>query len=252
MMIRRWASSMVAPFRRMRRDAAFRVQFERFRALALPSGRFPVEWSERYPRFGDDTAMTGFDRHYVYHPAWAARIVQRTAPERHVDISSTLHFCSIVSAFVPVDFYDYRPANLELDGLRSLRGDLMALPFADNSIPSLSCMHTVEHVGLGRYGDPIDPDADLKAITELQRVTRPGGNLLFVTPTGRSRVAYNAHRIYAYQQVIDAFKDCDLKEFALVPDDEADGGLLVNASKEMADRQEYGCGCYWFVKRGRP
>jgi SAM-dependent methyltransferase len=201
------------------------------------------------PCFGDDTSNTGFDRHYIYHPAWAVRIVKRIAPEKHVDISSTLHFCSMLSAFTPVEFYDYRPATLELSGLKSSAADLMRLPFADNSIPCISCMHTVEHIGLGRYGDPLDPDGDLKAIEELKRVTAVGGNLLFVTPTGKPKVIYNAHRIYSYQQIINAFEGFDLKEFALVPDRETDGGLIVNAPRELADAQDYGCGCYWFVKR---
>ncbi|NDC42314.1 MAG: DUF268 domain-containing protein, partial [Chitinophagia bacterium] len=56
------------------------------------------------------------------------------------------------------------------------------LPFESDSIPSLSCMHTIEHVGLGRYGDQLDPQGDLKAIAELKRVVQPGGDLLFVTP----------------------------------------------------------------------
>ena len=73
--------------------------------------------------------------------------------------------------------------------------DLANLPFEINSVQSLSCMHTVEHVGLGRYGDPIDPDGDLKAIKEIKRVLAVNGNLLFVVPIGKPKIVYNAHRI---------------------------------------------------------
>ncbi|MGA2030503.1 MAG: DUF268 domain-containing protein, partial [Verrucomicrobiota bacterium] len=76
----------------------------------------------------------------------------------------------MVSAFVPVKFYDYRPADLHLDNLACEHADLQALPFADCGIQSISCMHVVEHVGLGRYGDPLDPNGDLKAMNELERV----------------------------------------------------------------------------------
>jgi SAM-dependent methyltransferase len=110
-------------------------------------------------------------------------------------------------------------------------------------------MHTVEHVGLGRYGDPIDYDGDLKAIGELKRVVRPGGSLLFVTPIGRSRIQFNAHRIYSYSQILEAFAGFELREFSLVPDSEKDGGLVENAPEEFADKQTYGCGCFWFVKK---
>lgn len=209
-----------------------------------------MSWQDRYPCLDDKTGTTGFDRHYIYHPAWAARILAQTKPECHVDISSSLHFCSLVSAFIPVKFYDYRPANLELSGLTCEAADLLSLPFADGSIESLSCMHVVEHVGLGRYGDPLDPDGDLKAIAVLKRVLAIDGNLLFVVPVGGTpRIMFNAHRIYSYAQVAEYFSDLELMEFALVPDNPKDGGLVRCASKRLADAQKYGCGCFWFRKR---
>lgn len=209
------------------------------------AARFAQPIRSLQPSLRDRTASTAFDRHYIYHPAWAARVVAEIRPERHVDISSSLVFCSMVSAFVPVAFYDYRPADLKLGNLQSQPADLMALPFADRSIPSLSCMHVVEHVGLGRYGDPLDPDGDIKAVAELIRVLAPGGNLLFVVPVGRPRIMFNTHRIYAYQQVMTFFSALTLVEFALVPDD---GALMRHAAQELVQQQEYGCGCFWFRK----
>jgi hypothetical protein len=123
----------------------------------------------------------------------------------------------------------------------------MALPMRSGSLPSISCMHVVEHIGLGRYGDPLDPAGDLKAIAELKRVLAPGGDLLFVTPVGRPRIVFNAHRIYAYQQIIEAFAGLSLRQFALVPDDMRQD-LLVDASPAVADQQQYGCGCFWFQR----
>jgi len=210
--------------------------------------KFAFSWRDRFPCFGEKTGTTAFDRHYVYHPAWAARILAASCPENHVDISSTLNFCSLVSAFLPVSYFDYRPAELELDNLDSGGADLLALPFLDNELQSLSCMHVVEHIGLGRYGDIIDPDGDLKAIAELKRVLAPGGNLLFVVPVGRPKIVFNAHRVYSYRQVVDYFSDLDLHQFALIPDRADDGGLLECAPEELVDEQNYGCGCFWFVK----
>ena len=183
----------------------------------------------------------------MYHPAWAARILAETQAAEHVDISSILSFSTLVSAFVPTRFYDYRPAALDLDGLTTGKADLTALPFDSNSILSLSCMHTVEHVGLGRYGDPLDPAGDRKAMGELRRVLAPGGSLLFVVPVGRSRTAFNGHRIYACRQILEGFQDLKLVEFSLVPDDPKHG-LIRHASLSLADAQEYGCGCFWFQK----
>jgi SAM-dependent methyltransferase len=196
----------------------------------------------------DKTGATGFDRHYVYLTAWAARVLARTRPEVHVDISSYLYFSSIVSAFIPIEFYDYRPADLKLNNLTSESANLLALPFADQSIESLSCMHVVEHVGLGRYGDALDPDGDLKAVTELKRVLAPAGTLLFVVPTGKPKIMFNAHRIYSYDQVMSYFSDLQLKQFALIPDNPGDGAIIYDATSEQADEQTYGCGCFWFTK----
>lgn len=224
-----------------------------FKKLSAGNMRgFALEWKDRYPCLNDQTESTNFDRHYIYHPAWAARILAMMRPAVHVDISSTLYFCSLVSAFIPVIFYDYRPAHLVLSNLSTHSADLTALNFADQSITSLSCMHVVEHIGLGRYGDPLDPSGDLKAMAELQRVLSPGGSLLFVVPVGGPRVMFNAHRIYSYRQVLDAFPELYLKEFALITDRPEDGGIIYNAAEELVDYQRYGCGCFWFARKASP
>ncbi len=210
--------------------------------------RFTASFSNIMPCLFENIPYTRFDTHYVYHTAWAARKVKEIGAKEHVDISSSLYFSSIVSAFVPVRFYDFRPAKLNLSNLTSLSANLLHLPFEENSVESLSCMHTVEHVGLGRYGDTLDPDGDIKAARELSHVLKKGGSLLFVVPVGKQRVAFNAHRIYAYQTVIDLFPELTLKEFSLIPDDALTVGMMYGAKVEDVVSQNYGCGCFWFVK----
>jgi len=207
--------------------------------------RFTIKTSDAYPCLKDKIVKTPFDHHYIYHPAWAARVLAQTRPAFHIDISSILNFSTIVSAFVPVKFYDYRPADLKLNNLESGFADLKQLSFSDNSVPSLSCMHTIEHIGLGRYGDEIDPQGDIKSINELKRVLQTGGDILFVTPLGRSRIEFNAHRIYSFEQIIEYFSPFSLKEFSLIPDA---GGIISNADPALVKEQDYGCGCFWFKK----
>jgi SAM-dependent methyltransferase len=229
----------------------FREDFARFEAMSQGCDRgLALDWDQRQPFVDDRTSATAFDRHYVYHTAWAARILARQRPARHVDVSSTLYFCGIVSAFLPVEYYEFRPAKLALDNLKTGAADLMQLPFNTGSIESLSCMHVVEHVGLGRYGDPIDPDGDRKAIAELKRVLAPGGSLLFVCPVGRPRVIFNAHRIYSFELVRGYFDDLELAEYALIPDGRHNLGLVANAAPDFMDSQNYGCGCFHFRKPG--
>ena len=221
-------------------------QFLGLRRKLGSTPRLSMRWRERCPVMDEAWGLTGFDAHYFYHVSWAARKLAALRPSEHVDISSNLMFAGMLSASVPVRLYEYHPAPVHLENLQVGRADLLALPFADGSIGSLSCMHVVEHVGLGRYGDPLDPDGDLGAMGELKRVLAPGGDLLFVAPVGRPRIVFNAHRVYSYEHIVEPFGGLELREFALVPDDARRQGMIDNASPEEANAQEYGCGCFWF------
>ena len=235
--------------RALKSNKDYLLDFYRFRKMSLPKPeRLPLRWKDRLPCLKDRDDSLSFDRHYIYHTGWAARALAEIRPQRHIDISSTLFFCSVISAFVPVQYYEYRKIDLQLDDLTCGSADLLALPFPDDSVSSLSCMHVVEHIGLGRYGDRLDVDGDLKAMSELKRVLSPGGSLLFVVPVGRSRIMFNGHRIYAHEQILEHFDGLRLREFALIPDNPSNGGLIPGASVELVSQQSYGCGCYWFMK----
>jgi hypothetical protein len=208
--------------------------------------RFNYKLLDFYPCIKDKTIKTNFDHHYIYHTSWAARKVKEINSPKHTDISSSLYFSGIVSAFKPVDFYDYRPADLKLSDLNSGEIDLTKLSFADNSISSLSCMHTVEHIGLGRYGDEFDPDGDLKAISELERVLAKDGSLLFVVPIGKPKIEFNAHRIYSCEQIIKYFKKLTLREFSFITDT---GAFIEKTDYKLVQDQDYACGCFWFIKQ---
>lgn len=210
--------------------------------------RFLLNWRDRWPCYKDATPSTEFDKHYVYHIAWACRVLSEIRPIKHVDISSSLYFCSSASAFIPIEFYDFRPADLRLDGLTCNSCDILNLPFPDNQLYSISCLHVLEHIGLGRYGDKLDYDGDLKAALELIRVTAKGGYILVAVPIGsKSIIQFNAHRIYKHIDFINLFSGLTLLEFSLIPD-KTGGGLIRHADIELADKQDYGCGCYLFRK----
>lgn len=241
--LKRLATPIVHHFRRKRKLKLFYNDLEAFKKL--DTGKRLAVSKDLFPVLDDRTSTTDFEPHYTYHPGWAARVVKAIGPKKHIDISSALTFCTTLSAFIKTEFYDYRPAMLSLDNLTCAQADLTALHFADNSIESLSCMHTIEHIGLGRYGDNIDPDGDIKAISELARVCAPGGSLLVVVPVGEQRVMFNAHRIYRAASFVEYFKGFTLKEFSLIDDN---GDFLRGAALPLADKQVYGCGCFWLIK----
>jgi SAM-dependent methyltransferase len=244
--------ALARPIGHIRRRRAFEREWAQFRRASGESeskDRFRLERWDWKPCLYDKTAETEFDAHYVYHTAWAARKLRESGPERHVDISSSLYFCAIVSAFVPVDFYDFRPAPLKLQGLQSKAGNIVSLGLDSDSVVSLSCMHVVEHIGLGRYGDSIAPEGDKRAAYELARVLAPAGSLLFVVPMAETAyIAYNAHRVYSFKEALSLFPGLELLEFVLIPDDAARRGMIMNAAEADLVGQRYACGCFQFRK----
>ncbi len=152
----------------------------------------------------------------------------------------------MLSAARPVLFCDYRPPHIKLSDLSIIQVDLCHLPFKTNSIPSLSCMHTIEHIGLGRYGDKLSPQGDLRAIEECKRVLSKDGNFLFVVPIGKmAKIQYNAHRIYTYDMIIHMFTSFKLINFSFITDQNE---YIETATKKDTLFSTYGCGCFWFRK----
>ena len=220
--------------------------------LLEASSSLRPEFEGRYFRWAilnEDTDTTNFDTHYLYHVAWAIRKVAAAKPLKHIDFSSSVNFCTTVSAICETEFYDFRPAPIILEGLACLKADLTQLDMADDTLDSVSCMHVVEHVGLARYGDTLDACGDLQAIKELKRIIRPGGALYFVVPTGIPGIYFNAHRVYAAQSILGYFEDqFDLEEFYFIPGP-IELAPMLNPDLAETRKYDYGCGCYLFRKR---
>ena len=99
----------------LKKHLCYLYDYKKFKSHAKKSNlNLNIKWKNRYPCLNDNTQETYFDRHDIYHTAWAARILSKYKPKKHTDIGSSLYFPSIASAFIPIDFYDYRPAKLEL------------------------------------------------------------------------------------------------------------------------------------------
>jgi SAM-dependent methyltransferase len=152
-----------------------------------------------------------------------------------------------VSALVPTLFVDYRPLQVRLPGLECIAGDACRLPFSDGSVASLSCLHVIEHIGLGRYGDPIDPEGSAKAARELARVLAPGGRLYLSAPVGRARVCFNAHRVFDPQALPPMFPGLGLRRASFSYVDDA-GAFHRGVEPAAAASNAYGCGMYVLVK----
>lgn len=208
-------------------------------------GAETISRRDLYPCLGENTPTTEFDTHYFYQDIWAFRKIRESGAREHVDIGSKIDFVGFLSAITKVVFIDIRPLTADLEGLECRAGSILSIPCGDGSVPSLSCLHVAEHIGLGRYGDPLDPLGTVKACRELARVLAPGGNLFFGVPVGRPRVCFNAHRIHSPDQILSYFGDLELKEFSLVGDD---GHFTRNAEMDRGRTARYGCGLFHFTK----
>ena len=149
----------------------------------------------------------------------------------------------VLSAHVPTIFVDYRPLVVRQTGLACVAADINHLPFADRTLASLSCLHVIEHIGLGRYGDPINADGARLAAEELQRLVNEGGTLYLSTPIGRERVCFNAHRVFAPATILSWFSQLQLMNFSYVSDN---GTFHEDASAGLVPPLEYGCGFFEF------
>lgn len=200
------------------------------------------------PQLGDRTPANPYDGHYFFQDVWAARRIADRRPARHVDVGSRVDYVGFVTAITDVVFVDIRPLEVEIENLECVTGSVLNLPFTDRSLDSVSCLHVAEHIGLGRYGDPLNPSGTREAAAELQRVIAPGGQLLFSVPVGRPRTCFNAHRIFDPCEVPHMFPELLLVEFAGVDD-----SIVFRRHRlpEELAGSEYACGMYLFRRPER-
>lgn len=236
----RWITPLLDPLRVARGFSGLAWYARDLRAYRRMGGD-DVAWRDLWPTVHERTATSGIDAHYFFLNGWAARRVVSAAPRRHVDVGSQTGFVNVLAAAVPTVFVDYRPLKARQSSLVPMAGDLLRLPFADASVSSLSCLHVIEHVGLGRYGDPLDTRGSRRAAAELARVLAPGGQLLVGLPVGMPRTCFNAHRIHDPRSVPELFPGLTLQEFSAVTDD---GQFIENVRPETVAQAQYACGCY--------
>lgn len=166
-----------------------------------------------YPCIWDRTETTPVDEVYFYQDSWAVGKIINCRPKKHVDVGSTVTSIGILSQVIPTTFVDIRTIKLKLPQLTFKEGTIVNLPFQDGSIESLSSICVIEHIGLGRYGDPLDPEGTERAASELSRVLAPGGNLYISVPVdNENRVYFNAHRSFTPQRVQELFPYLELIE----------------------------------------
>lgn len=204
-----------------------------------------------YPCLFDNTASTRIDSQYFHQAVWAFGLIRQSSAAQHVDIASEASFVGVLTTITRVVFVDIRPLFLRIPNYLGVGASATSLPFAASSVPSLSCLHVIEHIGLGRYGDPIDPAGPEKACAEIVRVLAEGGNAFVSLPIGRPRVSFNGLRVFSPAEVLSLFAGLQLHRMALI---DAAGEFQPEVQPDTVDIRDsagaldYGLGLFWFTK----
>lgn len=206
--------------------------------------------SHTYPITNDykDSAGTG-SGHYFHQDLLVAQFIYEANPKRHIDIGSRLDgFVAHVAAFRKIEVFDIRVlSKSEHPNIEYKEADLMS-DVEEEVTDSLSCLHVIEHFGLGRYGDPIEPKGYILGFKNLIRMLKPGGVLYISFPIGNSNeVHFNAHRVFHPRDIfLWAPNELNLLRFDLVDDL---GALHKDFDVLNCDIDvNYGCGIYTFIK----
>ncbi len=202
------------------------------------------------PTLSDLHAASGVAKgHYFHQDLWAAREIFKRNPLRHVDVGSRVDgFVAHVLSFREIEVVDFRKLESKVQGLSFMQANMMdESAQLVNIADSVSCLHALEHFGLGRYGDPIDTEGWRKGVKNVAAVAKPEAYLYLSVPVGRPAIEFNAQRIFDPADFVDeAVKNgLELVSFSMVDDA---GDFYPNAAMSAAEHQDFACGCFVFKK----
>ncbi|UAJ15166.1 DUF268 domain-containing protein [Aquirufa lenticrescens] len=182
-------------------------------------------------------------------------MIHHNAPIIHFDIGSRIDgFVAHVASFRKINIFDIRSLDNFDVNVTFHQLDLMSeIPSEYFEITdSISCLHTLEHFGLGRYGDKIDAFGYLKGFKNITSLIKQNGLFYFSVPIGPQRIEFNAHRVFSLNYLLAMFKnDFDVINFSFV-DDIGDFYENVILSEERIENNcdcIYGCGIFILKKR---
>ena len=231
----------------------YKEDYQRFKSLIGENFDFPIKDSMPCLTDKDESAGT-LDVHYFQQDLLVAQKIFVNNPLKHVDIGSRIDgFVAHVASFREIELLDIRKMDSNIPNVRFTQADLMD----DSKIPvdycdSISCLHALEHFGLGRYGDPIDPYGHLKGFRNITRILKSGGTFYFSVPMGIQRIEFNAHRVFGLPYLFKMINaDYDIQSFSYI-NDNGDVYRNIKLSEELIQNScgcNYGCAIFELKKR---
>lgn len=191
--------------------------------------------------------------HYFHQDLLVASFIKKENPIKHIDIGSRIDgFVAHVASFREIEVMDIR--NLEISehkNINFIQKDMMDKnSLEENITDSISCLHAIEHFGLGRYGDKIDINGHINGFNNIIKMLKSGGKLYISFPIGkRNEIHFNAHRVFHHNDIFNWNESLDniiLERFDFVDDR---GKLNLNKNLNTDCKEiKFGCGIYTFQK----
>lgn len=210
--------------------------------------------SSIYPILGEQFMESGIMKgHYFHQDLLVARKIFLRNPIKHIDIGSrTDGFVAHVAVYREIEIFDIRPQKSNVKNISYREANLMLL---DSTLKeycdSISALHSIEHFGLGRYGDPIDICGHEKAINNIYEILKLNGYFYFSVPIGPQRIEYNAHRVFSIKYLLDLFENkFEILSFNFVDDlgNLHEDILLTEIGINTNFSCNYGCGIFELKK----
>ncbi len=192
--------------------------------------------------------------HYFHQDLFVSQLIYDNNPIRHIDIGSRIDgFVAHVAAFRKIEIIDIRNIDIKLRNIEFTQSDLLNLQEQlIESCDSLSCLHALEHFGLGRYGDPIDYFGFIKGFKNISCILKVGGSFYFSVPIGEQRIEFNAHRVFSIAYLLEIISPkFEIKSFSFVNDkgNFYPRQLLNDESISSNFGCTYGCGIFELIKK---
>lgn len=220
----------------------FRLAFKQQKVKGFSAG------FRLFPQLGDREGGAGsVATHYFQMDLYVAQRIFEKKPRKHFDVGSRIDgFVAHVASYRPIEVLDIRPlTDAPIRNISFRQADLMdeSVLWESDACDSVSCLHVLEHFGLGRYGDPIDPLAHERGFRNLARLVEPAGTLYFAVPvSNKPRIEFNAHRIFSFpylrELIGSSFK---IQSVAVVNDD----GILLTERSWDDSEADLSWGCHY-------
>lgn len=232
------------------RGTFFEQDLDKYRSLNKRKN-FDIQEDCLWPVVSDKFANAGTIENYFWQDLWAARLICKSEIKEHFDIGSRIDgfIAHLLAIGIDVTMIDVREFPKQVEGLHTIVDDATTLrQVPDKSIESLSALCSLEHFGLGRYGDPLDPESCFKCFINIQKKLKKGGHLYISVPVGKERVEFNAHRVFYASTILDCFHELELEEFSCTSQGEIEYHVDVHQYDNDSHNGEWRYGLFHFIK----